>query len=73
MIATNHTIDEICQIIGADSLSYLSLEHLGMLIGVKKGEGYCSACFDGCYPTEVPTQTNKNRFEGKLSERGKKQ
>lgn len=73
LIATNHTIDEICQIIGADSLSYLSLEHLGMLIGVKKGEGYCSACFDGCYPTEVPTQTNKNRFEGKLSERGTKQ
>lgn len=73
LIATNHTIDEICQIIGADSLSYLSLEHLGMLIGVKKGEGYCSACFDGCYPTEVPAQTNKNRFEGKLSERGTKQ
>ncbi len=72
LIATNHTIDEICQIIGADSLSYLSLENLGMLIGVQKGEGYCSACFDGCYPTEVPTQTNKNRFEGKLSERGTK-
>lgn len=72
LIATNHTIDEICQIIGADSLSYLSLENLGMLIGVQKGEGYCSACFDGCYPTEVPTQANKNRFEGKLSERGTK-
>lgn len=73
LIATNHTIDEICQIIGADSLSYLSLENLGMLIGVKKGEGYCSACFDGCYPTDVPTQANKNRFEGKLSERGTKE
>ncbi len=73
LIATNHTIDEICQIIGADSLSYLSLENLGMLIGVKKGQGYCSACFDGCYPTEVPTQANKNRFEGKLSERGAKE
>ena len=31
--------------------------------------GYCAACFDGNYPTEVPTETCKNRFEGKLSER----
>lgn len=69
MIAANHSIEEICQIIGADSLGYLNLDHLGMLMGVPKGEGYCAACFDGNYPTDIPKETNKNRFEGKLSER----
>ncbi len=71
LIAANHTIEEICQIIDADSVGYLNLEHVGMLMGVQKGEGYCSACFDGCYPTEVPSKPCKHRFEKKLSERGK--
>lgn len=73
LIAVNHTMDEIKEIIGADSIGYLSLDHLGMLMGVPKGEGYCSACFDGNYPTEVPSETCKNRFECKLSERRNKQ
>ena len=30
---------------------------------------YCSACFDGVYPTKIPTDTRKNRFESRLSER----
>lgn len=72
LIAVNHTMDEIKEIIGADSIGYLSLDHLGMLMGVPKGEGYCSACFDGNYPTEVPSETCKNRFECKLSERRNK-
>ena len=69
LIAVNHTMDEIRDIIGADSIGYLNLDHLGMLMGTPKGCGYCAACFDGNYPTEVPTETCKNRFEGKLSER----
>lgn len=72
LIAVNHTMDEIKEIIGADSIGYLNLDHLGMLMGVPKGEGYCAACFDGNYPTEVPKETCKNRFECKLSERGNK-
>ena len=73
LIACNHTIEEIRQIIGADSLGYLNLDHLGMLIGKGKGEGYCAACFNGIYPTETPMQIGKNRFECKLSERGEKE
>lgn len=38
----------------------------------KSGCGYCSACFDGNYPTEVPSDTRKDRFERKLSEKEKK-
>ena len=32
------------------------------------GCGYCRACFHGDYPTAVPTDTRKNRFEKKLSD-----
>lgn len=70
LIACNHTMDEIRDIIDVKSLGYLNIDYLGMLIGTKRGEGYCAACFDGVYPTEKPVQCTKNRFEAKLSERG---
>ena len=49
-------------------LGYLPLEALGALTG---GKSYCSACFDGAYPTPVPEDTRKDQFEQKLSERTK--
>lgn len=72
LIACNHTVEEICGIIGADSLGYLNVSHLNMLIGNQPGEGYCHACFSGDYPTEIPTASDKNRFERKLSEKEEK-
>lgn len=68
LIACHHTVEEIAQIIGADSLGYLPVERLGDLIDSQE---YCSACFDGHYPTDIPTDTRKDRFERKLSENGK--
>lgn len=68
LIACHHNVEETAAIIGADSLGYLPVERLGELIG---GVGYCSACFDGNYPTQIPVDTGKNRFERKLSEREK--
>lgn len=50
LIAARHTVEEICQFIGADSLGYLSLESLHRAVG---GEGYCTACYTGRYPTEL--------------------
>ncbi len=67
LIACQHTLEEIEKIIGVDSLGYLNVKHLSMLIGTKCGEGYCDACFSGEYATEVPTG-DKNRFESKISE-----
>ena len=32
------------------------------------GCGYCTACFDGVYPTKIPQTPLKNRFETKISE-----
>lgn len=68
LIACHHTISEIAEMIGADSLGYLPVERLGELCG---GENFCSACFNGDYPTKVPTDTRKDRFEMRLSDRKK--
>lgn len=66
LIACKHSINEIADIIGVDSLGYLPVENLSEMIG---NDFYCSACFDGNYPTTVPKDTRKNRFEQKLSEK----
>ena len=65
LIACSHTPEEISARIGADSLGYLPLSKLGELIG---GGSCCDACFSGRYPTAIPSDTRKDRFERKLSE-----
>ncbi len=53
LIASNHSVEEIANYIEADSLAYLSLE--GMLKAAGGEEcGYCTACFNGNYPIEIP-------------------
>ena len=68
LIACHHSVEEIADIIGADSLGYLPESELKNLIG---SENFCSACFNGVYPTPIPDVITKDRFEGKLSERSK--
>lgn len=69
LIACHHTVGEIADITGANSLGYLPIESLPCLTG---NHDYCSACFGGEYPTKIPTDTRKDRFEQRLSERKKK-
>ena len=69
LVANQHTLDEIAELIGADSVGYLKVEHLRQL-GARM-PGICTACFTGDYPTPTPTHTEKDRFEHKLSEKGK--
>ena len=64
LIANHHSIEEIAKIIGVDSLGYLSLEHARALTG--SDDGFCTACFGGEYPTAVPADGLKNRFEKKI-------
>lgn len=68
LIACHHTMEEIAEIIGADSLGYLSVDSVKKIACGINGKGYCTACFDGDYPTEIPSQTQKSRFEKKISE-----
>ena len=70
LIACQHSIPEITRMIGADSLGYLPMEDLKELCG---STDYCSACFSGDYPTDIPDDTRKDQFEQKLSKgKGKK-
>ena len=69
LIACHHSVDEIAKIVGADSLGYLSVENVSKLTDDPNCRSYCTACFSGEYPTEIPQRPNKNRFEQKLSER----
>ena len=55
LLAANHSIEEITEILGADSLAYISVENLKAAIGADGG--FCDACFTGDYPTAVPTST----------------
>ncbi len=66
LIACHHSVDEIAKIIGADSLGYLPVSSLPELIG---RSDICNACFTGDYPTAVPENIAKDRFEAKLSEK----
>ena len=61
LIAHEHTVDQICDLIGADSLGYLDGERLPELI---EGEtGYCDACFSGNYPVEPPKEDIRGDFD----------
>lgn len=60
LIASNYSIDEICELIGADSLSYLTTEGLEKSIVSDTNSmdhGICQACFTGNYPTEIYPDT----------------
>lgn len=51
LIAYNRTVEEIRQIIGADSLGYLEIDRLEEMA---EGLPICKGCFTGNYPMEPP-------------------
>lgn len=55
LVAATHTTDQICELIGADSLAFVSVDGLTKGIGrdskLGKNCGQCVACFNGDYPT----------------------
>ena len=51
LVASGKTVEEIRDILGADSLAYLKMERLGELC---EGLPYCDACFSGNYPLDPP-------------------
>ena len=60
LIAYNRTIDEICEIIGADSLDYLRIDRLEELV---HGLHICKGCFTGKYPMEPPTEDIRGNYD----------
>lgn len=60
LIAYNRSVEEICRIIGADSLAYLKLERLEEIAGHL---GICRGCFTGDYPIEPPEEDIRGDYE----------
>ena len=62
LIANAHNVAEICQIVGADTLGYLSLNGLNTAIGLPERQ-LCNACFHGQYPMAIEGAPEKLTLE----------
>lgn len=62
LVAATHTLEAMCEMIGADSIQFLSVEGLLRSIGLE-GDALCTACFNGDYPMPVPIEADKFMFE----------
>ena len=71
LIACKHTPAEMAEMFGADSVAFLPLEDVFKLGASGTCKGYCAACFDGNYPTELPKDTGESKFDYKISENKK--
>ncbi len=60
LIAHNRTVDEIRQLLGADSLGYLKIERL---IEMSEGLSICTGCFSGQYPMDPPTEDIRGEYQ----------
>lgn len=60
LIAHNRSIDEICKMIGADSLGYLEMNRLDEMV---EGLPICRGCFTGNYPMEPPKEDIRGSYE----------
>jgi amidophosphoribosyltransferase len=68
LIACKYSAKEMAKIFGADSVGFLPLEAVTKLGESGTCKGYCKACFDGIYPTEIPESTEVNKYDLKISE-----
>ncbi|MBY4797775.1 amidophosphoribosyltransferase [Collinsella sp. AGMB00827] len=59
LISASRSVDEICEMIGADSLAFLSMEGL---LRCMPERSYCAACFTGCYPVAIPETFGREKF-----------
>ncbi len=64
LIAANNSVEELRDLLGLDSLGYLSLAGLLEATGIENPENnFCKACFDGCYPVQFDEFLSKNCLE----------
>ena len=60
LIAYQRSREEVCSIIGADSLDYLKMERLPQIVN---NLPICDGCFSGKYPIEPPTEDIRGEYE----------
>ena len=56
LVASDLSVEQVGEFIGADSLAYISLDSMIEATGAEK-QGFCRACFDGEYPIPIPERT----------------
>lgn len=61
LIGAQKTVEEIRELIGADSIGYLSID--GLLNSLKGKDGFCLGCFSGEYPMSAPIENSKDYLE----------
>lgn len=59
LVAVGRTNDEVCELIGADSLGFLSREALFKIAPNATCGGFCSGCFFGEYPFDIDETAKK--------------
>ena len=60
LIAHGRTLEEIREVIGADSLAYLKMERLSQIV---EELPICTGCFSGIYPIDPPTEDIRGSYE----------
>lgn len=64
LIAAGKSVSELKDLLGLDSLYYLSIDGLLKSTGIENPErNFCKACFDGCYPVEFDEHLSKDCLE----------
>ena len=61
LIASTHSVEEIREFVGADSLTFLSIGGVLQALDLPYDQ-FCFACFDGHYPVPVPYDTARHKF-----------
>ncbi|MGP1347331.1 MAG: amidophosphoribosyltransferase [Phycisphaerales bacterium] len=61
LVAHQRSIEQIRQLLGVDSIAFLSLEGLLAVVHTDRvpAEHYCTACYSGDYPIEIPASHHK--------------
>jgi amidophosphoribosyltransferase len=68
LLAARLDVDGIRDFLGVDSLAFIDIHRLLASTGAEEA-GFCTACFTGVYPVEVPVSLSKGVLEGAGADR----
>ncbi|HPJ03138.1 MAG TPA: amidophosphoribosyltransferase [Candidatus Limiplasma sp.] len=68
LIAAEHSVAEVCKLIGADSLGFMPVDCLDKL-AAGAACGFCKGCFTGDYPIDPNGAVTKDKFETFLKDK----
>jgi amidophosphoribosyltransferase len=61
LIASKQTVEQVADFIGADSLAYLSIADM-VEATMRSEQEFCTACFSGDYPIEIPETVRRGKL-----------